>query len=68
MDALNPVEKLNWIKMTKYEKLKEQHQKLSEEVNKLLIRNNLSPAEQQQLTLLKKLKLAYKDAMKGVSR
>jgi len=54
--------------MTKYEKLKEQHQKLSEEVNKLLIRKNLSPAEQQQLTLLKKLKLAYKDAMKGVSR
>ena len=53
--------------MTKYEKLKEQHEKLSKEVSKLAVRKTLSPAEKQQLALLKKLKLAYKDAMRGVN-
>ncbi len=53
------------IMTTKYEKLKEQHRQLSEEVNKLTNRNTLSPAEEQQLAMLKKLKLAYKDAMKN---
>ena len=53
------------IMTTKYEKLKEQHRQLSEEVNKLTNRNILSPAEEQQLAVLKKLKLAYKDAMKN---
>ena len=50
--------------MTQYQKLKEQHAKLSREVDALTNKANLSPAEQQQLVLLKKLKLAYKDALR----
>jgi uncharacterized protein YdcH (DUF465 family) len=51
-------------KMTQYQKLKEQHAKLSREVEVLISKGNLSPIEQQQLVLLKKLKLAYKDALR----
>ena len=50
--------------MTQYQKLKEQHAKLSREVDVLINKGNLSPAEQQQLVLLKILKLAYKDALR----
>ena len=50
---------------TKYEKLKEQHQQLSAEVDKLTNQQLLSSTEEKQLAVLKKLKLAYKDARKN---
>jgi uncharacterized protein YdcH (DUF465 family) len=44
-------------------KLIERHKQLSEEVEQLAKLNKLTPAEEQKLKFLKKLKLSYKDAI-----
>ena len=43
--------------------LAEKHQELSKEVDELSQRKHLTPNEQKNLVILKKLKLAYKDAL-----
>tara|TARA_R110000824_G_scaffold261374_1_gene449983 strand:+ start:1777 stop:1953 length:177 start_codon:yes stop_codon:yes gene_type:complete len=44
-------------------KLIERHAQLSEEVERLSKLSKLTPAEEQKLKFLKKLKLSYKDAI-----
>ena len=44
-------------------KLIERHKQLSEEVEQLAKLGKLTPAEEQHLKFLKKLKLSYKDAI-----
>ena len=48
--------------------LAEKHQELSKEVDELSQRKHLTPNEQKNLVILKKLKLAYKDALTKDSR
>ena len=43
--------------------LAEKHNELSKEVEEMSQRKNLTPNEQKNLAVLKKLKLAYKDAL-----
>ena len=43
--------------------LAEKHKELSEEVDEMSQRKHLTPNEQKNLAVLKKLKLAYKDAL-----
>ena len=43
--------------------LAEKHRELSKEVDKLSQQSHLTPNEQKNLAVLKKLKLAYKDAL-----
>ena len=49
-------------------KLAEKHKELSKEVETLSERNYLTPSEQKNLQVLKKLKLAYKDAIEKDAR
>jgi uncharacterized protein YdcH (DUF465 family) len=43
--------------------LAEKHKELSQEVDEMSQRKHLTPNEQKNLAVLKKLKLAYKDAL-----
>ena len=45
------------------QKLIERHRELSKEVERLSKMENLTPNEQKNLKILKKLKLSYKDAI-----
>ena len=49
--------------MPRPKNLAKKHSKLSKEVDELSQRKYLTPAEQKNLAVLKKLKLAYKDAL-----
>ena len=49
--------------MTTLTKLIERHEELSREVQRLSEMDNLTPNEQKNLKILKKLKLSYKDAI-----
>ena len=49
--------------MTKLSKLIERHRELSKEVERLSEMENLTPNEEKNLKVLKKLKLSYKDAI-----
>jgi uncharacterized protein YdcH (DUF465 family) len=55
-------------KMQTTKKLVEKHRELSKEVESLNERKYLTSDEQKNLQVLKKLKLAYKDAIKKDSR
>ena len=48
--------------------LVEKHRNLSKEVKTISARSGLTPDEQKNLQVLKKLKLAYKDAIQKDSR
>ena len=47
----------------KAKELKEQHEELSKEVDRLSKIKTLTPSEEKNLVILKKLKLSYKDAL-----
>jgi uncharacterized protein YdcH (DUF465 family) len=49
--------------MTTISELIERHRELSKEVERLSKMENLTPNEQKNLKVLKKLKLSYKDAI-----
>ena len=49
--------------MTTISKLIERHRELSKEVERLSKMENLTPNEEKNLKVLKKLKLSYKDAI-----
>ena len=54
--------------MPRPKNLAEKHSDLSKEVDELSQRKHLTPTEQKNLAVLKKLKLAYKDALTKDSR
>ena len=49
------------------QKLIERHRELSKEVERLSKMENLTPNEEKNLKILKKLKLSYKDAINSAS-
>ena len=53
--------------MTTISKLIERHRELSKEVKRLSEMDNLTPNQEKNLKVLKKLKLSYKDAINSTT-
>ena len=53
--------------MTTISKLIERHRELSKEVKRLSEMDNLTPNQEKNLKILKKLKLSYKDAINSTT-